>query len=196
MKIETLKNKEGKTIEGLISLTPNVYEDSRGFFYESWNESSFTNILNKLNQSKVKFVQDNHSFSKRGVIRGLHYQKAPKVQGKLVRCLSGEIFDVIVDLRKSSKTYLNWSSITLTGLNKKQLWIPEGFAHGFLTLSTFAEISYKVTNYWSSSFEETIKWDDQDINIIWPKISCKKIISEKDRLGKSISDLSQNQFFQ
>ena len=156
-------------------LVPKRYKDKRGFFYESYNNKNFQKILG----DKIKFVQDNHSKSKRCVIRGLHYQKAPYEQGKLVRVVSGEIFDVAVDLRKKSPTYGKWVGIKLSSKNMKQLWIPKGFAHGFQVISKEAEVLYKTTNYYAPKLQFTIRWDDEFLKIKWDK-NLNKILSSKD----------------
>ncbi|HCN8774753.1 TPA: dTDP-4-dehydrorhamnose 3,5-epimerase, partial [Escherichia coli] len=128
---------------------PTVYEDERGFFYESYNEKNFMETIG----ASIKFVQDNHSKSSKGVLRGLHFQKNPYEQGKLVRCIRGEVYDVAVDIRKDSPTFGQWFGVNLSDENKKQLWIPEGFAHGFITLSDVAEFVYKTTNYYAPASE-------------------------------------------
>ena len=185
MDFESLKNNKGIEILGPILISPKIYEDSRGFFYESWNKKSFSNLINK----KVDFVQDNHSKSVNGVLRGLHYQINPFAQAKLVRCVKGEIFDVIVDLRIKSETFGNWSGVMLSQSNFKQLWIPEGFAHGFLTISKLAEVVYKTTNYWNQNSERTILWNDKTISISWPLDLIKSklpALSEKDKNADSL----------
>ncbi len=164
MKLTTLKTTENIEIDGPLLITPNIFEDSRGFFYESWNKEEFF----KLTNMKVDFVQDNHSKSSNGVLRGLHYQLRPYPQAKLVRCIKGDIFDVIVDLRIKSKTFGKWSSAVLSQQNHNELWVPEGFAHGFLTTSDSAEVIYKTTNYWAKDFERSILWNDREISIKWP----------------------------
>ena len=158
-------------------LSPKLYSDNRGSFFESWNKK----ILNKLLNFDHEFVQDNHSISVRGTLRGLHYQY-PNPQGKLVRVISGEVFDVFVDLRKSSSTFGRWHGVNLSSDNMRQLWIPQGFAHGFLTLSSKAEVLYKTTDYWNKDNEKIISWNDKIISIDWPATK-KLIISEKDRNG-------------
>jgi dTDP-4-dehydrorhamnose 3,5-epimerase len=157
--------------------SPKTYSDNRGYFFESWNKKSF----NKLLDVNYDFVQDNHSISVEGTLRGLHYQ-FPNPQGKLVRVTSGEIFDVIVDIRESSSTFGQWRGVNLSSDNMKQIWIPPGFAHGFLTLSSKAEVLYKTTDYWHKENEKTIIWNDKDISIDWPATK-KVIISEKDQNG-------------
>lgn len=174
-------------IPDLTVLEPNVYEDNRGFFYESYNLSDFKKLL-KIDKS---FIQDNHSLSHNNVLRGLHYQII-KPQGKLVRVIKGEIYDVAVDLRKSSEYFGNWYGIYLSAENKKQLWIPEGFAHGFLVTSAIAEVVYKTTEYRYQEHERTILWNDPEIDIKWPKID-NLIISEKDKNAKY---LKENEIFE
>ena len=169
MKVTPLKIPDIKLIE------PDVFEDRRGFFYESFNQQKF----NKAIGYDINFVQDNHSKSSRGVLRGLHYQEVPFAQGKLIRVVAGEVFDVAVDIRKHSRTYGQWVSVILSAENKKQLWIPEGFAHGFLSLIDNVELLYKTTNYYSKNHEKTIRYDDSFFNIKWPAIK-NLIISEKD----------------
>lgn len=164
MDFEYLKTNENIEIKGPLLISPKKFKDSRGFFYESWNEETF----NKITNSKIKFVQDNHSKSKKGVLRGLHYQIKPYAQGKLVRCINGNIFDVIVDIRVESETFGKWVGITLSESNFKELWVPEGFAHGFLTISETAEVIYKTTNFWNKESERSILWNDKKISINWP----------------------------
>ena len=142
MDIKNLSSNKGNLIKEVLILKPNLFEDERGFFYESWNQEIFNNAVSE----EVKFVQDNHSSSDAGVLRGLHYQLKPKAQAKLVRCTKGEVFDVLVDIRKDSDTYGEWSGVVLNEQNKLQFWIPEGFAHGYLVLSKFSIVIYKCTN--------------------------------------------------
>ncbi|MEL0056138.1 MAG: dTDP-4-dehydrorhamnose 3,5-epimerase, partial [Methylophilaceae bacterium] len=158
------------------------FEDERGFFFEAFNQKKFNNLLGQ----DITFVQDNHSKSKQGVLRGLHYQKAPFAQAKLVRVTSGEIFDVAVDIRIDSPTYGQWSGEILSAQNKKQLWIPEGFAHGFLVLSDEAEVIYKTTQFYSKDHENCIAYNDKKINITWPSLAGQYILSPKDLEGGSI----------
>ena len=157
---------------------PQVFSDPRGFFYESFNQGVFESTIGR----PVRFVQDNHSRSLKGVLRGLHYQLPPHPQGKLVRCVVGEVFDVALDIRASSPTFGKWAGVILSGENKRQLWIPEGFAHAFLVLSESAEFLYKTTDYWCKELERTIAWDDGDIGIEWP---CLKgiVLSKEDMQG-------------
>lgn len=170
MKVTSLKIPDVKLIE------PDVFEDERGFLYESFNQKKFNEAIDQ----EIIFVQDNHSKSSKGVLRGLHYQDPPYAQGKLIRIVAGEVFDVAVDIRKGSPTYGQWLSETLSEGNKKQLWIPEGFAHGFLTLSGEAEFLYKTTNFYSKEHERTIHWKRNDFGIIWPDVTGEIITSNKD----------------
>ena len=142
-------NKE--KISGLLLIEPNIYHDERGFFLESWNKRNFENILNHDNQKNIEFVQENHSKSFQGVLRGLHFQREPYAQGKLVKCASGLIFDVVLDLRQDSKTFSKWAGVFLSSDNLNQLWIPKGFAHGFLSLTDNTILQYKVNNYWNKN---------------------------------------------
>ena len=191
MKISTLKTKENIEIVGPKLLIPTLFEDQRGFFFESWNKDFFERNINR----EVNFVQDNQSKSRHGVLRGLHYQLEPFSQGKLVRCLKGEIFDVIVDLRKNSKTFCHWTSVYLSSDNFKMLWIPNGFAHGFLTMSKYAEITYKTSNYWNKEFERSILWNDKQIEIEWPINDLNiqvPIVSKKDLMASSLDEAIKN----
>jgi dTDP-4-dehydrorhamnose 3,5-epimerase len=162
------------TIPDVLLIEPEVFGDDRGFFFESFNQKKFEEVIGY----KINFVQDNHSKSSKGVLRGLHYQLPPKAQGKLVRVIQGEVFDVVVDLRKSSPTFGKWVGEALSGDNKKQLWIPEGFAHGFVTLSDTAEFLYKTTDLYSQEYERAMLWNDESIGINWPDI--KVTLSQKD----------------
>jgi dTDP-4-dehydrorhamnose 3,5-epimerase len=155
-------------LQGPLLLTPQLFDDPRGFFYESWNARSWQQLLRAHGQQPVDFVQDNHSRSSRGVLRGLHYQLPPHAQAKLVRCVVGEIFDVAVDLRRSSRSFGQWVAARLSAENHQQLWLPEGFAHGFLTLSDHAEVLYKTTDFWSHACERSLRWDDPYLAIAWP----------------------------
>jgi len=165
-------------IPEVLIVEPKVFGDSRGFFFESFNQKIFNNIVG----SEIEFVQDNHSQSQKGVLRGLHYQDAPFAQGKLVRCIEGEVFDVAVDIRVDSPTFGRWVGVILSAENKRQLWIPEGFAHGFLTLSEKAQFVYKTTNYYHPESDRGIMWNDPSINIIWPTFDGELILSEKDKI--------------
>lgn len=170
-------------LPGVKLIEPVTFEDERGVFYESFNLERFRM---KSRLSTVDFVQDNHSVSKAGVLRGIHYQMDPMAQGKLVRVISGEVFDVAVDLRRESKFFGQYVSVILSADNRKQIWIPDGFGHAFLTLSDRAEVMYKTTNYYSSVHEVCIKWDDPDLAIEWPQLSQKIVLSEKDAQGLSL----------
>lgn len=169
-------------IPDVIVFEPKVFGDERGFFFESFNQRAFEEAVGK----QVSFVQDNHSKSAKNVLRGLHYQ-IQQPQGKLVRVVQGEVFDVAVDIRKSSPTFGQWVGEVLSAENKKQLWVPEGFAHGFLTLSDTAEFLYKTTNFYSPEFERSIRWNDETIGIDWGNI-VQPNVSAKDNVGKSISE--------
>ncbi len=169
----------------VLVIEPKVFGDDRGWFCESFNDKDFSAAVGR----SVRFVQDNHSFSKKGVLRGLHYQ-LEQTQGKLVRVCHGAVFDVVVDLRKSSTTFGHWAGIELSAENKKQLWIPPGFAHGFLVLSETAEFLYKTTDYWHAASEQCIVWDDSTLNINWPDIGVKPILNSKDATGLTFLDAS------
>ena len=164
-------------IEGLLILEPKVFGDHRGYFLESFNENIFSEIIGK----KITFVQDNESLSSKNVVRGLHFQKPPFAQGKLVRVVKGSVLDVAVDLRKKSPTFGKIFTIELSETNKRQFWIPEGFAHGFATLEDNTIFQYKCTSYYSPENEETISWNDPQLGIDWKII--QPIISEKDKKG-------------
>ncbi|MGY3944243.1 dTDP-4-dehydrorhamnose 3,5-epimerase [Aeromonas tecta] len=170
-------------IPDLFIIEPKVFGDERGFFFESFNQQQFESVIGRA----VTFVQDNHSKSSRGVLRGLHYQLPPHAQGKLVRCVTGEVFDVAVDIRKSSPTFGQWVGVNLSAENKRQFWIPEGFAHGFVTLSDTAEFLYKTTAYYSPQCEASIRWNDIDIAIEWP-LEFKPQLSSKDLQGVFLTD--------
>lgn len=166
------------TIPDVLILEPNVFGDDRGFFYESFNEKGFCEAIG----SDLKFVQDNHSSSLMNVLRGLHYQ-LKKPQGKLVRVISGAIYDVAVDIRQGSPSFGDYIGLELSAVNKRQIWIPEGFAHGFLAISERAEVLYKTTDYYAPEEERSIIWDDPTINIDWPLPSNQPILSVKDSNG-------------
>lgn len=169
-------------IQDLMLIEPKLFEDDRGFFFESFN----LNELRKAISLDISFVQDNHSKSFQGVLRGLHYQVPPYSQGKVVRVIKGEIFDVVVDLRKSSPTFGHHITQILSAKNKKQVWIPRGFAHGFLTLSKFAEVLYKTTDFYMPNYEECILWNDPVLKINWPE-KLHINLSEKDLKGKKFN---------
>ena len=170
------------TIPDVILIEPKVFGDERGFFFESFNQAQFEEAIGK----SVQFVQDNHSRSAKHVLRGLHYQ-IQQPQGKLVRVVQGEVFDVAVDLRKRSKTFGQWVGEILSAENKRQLWIPEGFAHGFVVLSDTAEFLYKTTDYYAPAHERCILWNDETLAIHWPA-GIQPILSAKDAQGKAFVD--------
>ncbi len=165
-------------IPEVLIIEPEIFMDTRGFFFESFNQRDF------FSGSGVKhyFVQDNHSLSSKGVLRGLHYQ-LEQTQGKLVRVVRGSVYDVTVDLRQSSKTFGKWVGVELSSESKRQLWVPPGFAHGFLTMSDQAEILYKTTNYWHPSSEKSLLWSDPILNIEWPQLGESPILNNKDSAG-------------
>ena len=173
MPAERLLTADGHAVQGPLLITPQVFGDERGFFFESWNELRFRNDLMDAGVPAaevecLQFRQDNHSRSSRGVLRGLHFQLLPEPQGKLVRCSVGRIFDVAVDLRSASPSYGRWVGVTLSAENHQQLWVPVGFAHGFLTLSDVAEVQYKASGFWNRDCERSLRWDDASISIQWP----------------------------
>jgi dTDP-4-dehydrorhamnose 3,5-epimerase len=168
------------SIPDLLLIEPKVFGDERGFFYESFNQKTFT----EKTGLEVQFVQDNHSRSVQHVLRGLHYQ-IQRPQGKLVRVTAGVVFDVVVDLRRSSVTFGQWEAITLSAKNKKMLWIPSGFAHGFVVLSESAEFLYKTTDYWFPEYERSILWNDSDLAIDWQLGGATPSLSAKDSAGVS-----------
>jgi len=176
MKIIDNKLEEIKIIE------PSVFGDERGFFMETWNQAKFEELVTG---QTTKFVQDNHSKSKKGILRGLHFQ-TKNTQGKLVMVISGEVFDVAVDIRKGSKTFGQWVGVFLSAENKRQLWVPEGFAHGFYVTTAEAEFVYKCTDYYNPSAEHSILWNDPKIGINWP-IDTPPILSEKDSVAKKLA---------
>lgn len=170
----------------VLIITPEIFRDSRGYFFESYNKKTFEKKI-----IKTQFVQDNQSHSKKGVLRGLHYQKKPHEQAKLVRVLKGEIFDVVVDVRKNSKKFGKWISVKLNSENKKQIWIPKGFAHGFVVTSQKADVLYKTNDIYSKDCEISIDPFDPFININWPK-NLKFNLSKKDNNAKSLKDIFHN----
>ncbi len=169
-------------IPDLLILEPKVFGDSRGFFFESFNQRVFRQLTGR----EDNFVQDNHSRSAKGVLRGLHYQ-IRQPQGKLVRAVAGEVFDVAVDIRRASPTFGKWFGLLLSAENKRMLWIPPGFAHGFVVLSDYAEFLYKTTDYWAPEHERCIIWNDDDLRIDWP-IDGKPLLSGKDSAGKAFRE--------
>ena len=193
MLAEVLTTAAGVPLQGPLLLTPRVFGDERGFFFESWNQQAFNAAA-----GDTAFVQDNHSRSSRGVLRGLHYQLPPHSQGKLVRCVLGEIFDVAVDIRRSSPTFGQWEGAHLSAANYQQLWVPAGFAHGFLTLSEHAEVLYKTTDFWSRECERAIRWDDPALAIAWPLealAGAEPQLSEKDGAAPLLAELSPADLF-
>ena len=178
MKVETTK------IEGLLILHPQVFGDDRGWFMESFNQQKFEAALKELNLPIPTFVQDNHSLSQKGVLRGLHFQKAPYAQGKLVRVVQGRVWDVAVDIRPESKTYGQWVGLELSAENKTMFWIPEGFAHGFIALENNTQFLYKTTNYYNKESESAIIWNDPTLAIEWPlELVGSVLVSEKDQVA-------------
>ena len=179
MQVDQLRSNQGQMIDGPLLITPPAFGDDRGWFYESWNQRKFDDAAGEA----VVFSQDNHSRSVQGVLRGLHYQLAPEPQAKLVRASLGSIFDVAVDIRQSSPTFGQWVGAELTAENKSQLWVPEGFAHGFLTLSDVAEVQYKARGFWNKNCERAIVWNDPEIAIAWPLARLERTdvsLSSKD----------------
>ena len=170
-------------LKGLLVIKPKVFEDERGYFFESYNYQLFKQAGLDFN-----FVQDNQSLSQKGVLRGLHFQNNPNAQGKLVRVISGSVFDVAVDIRKKSPTYGQWFGLELTEQNKWMMYIPEGFAHGFATLQDFTVFSYKCTNFYNKASEDCIFWNDSDLAINWPIEN--PILSDKDLLGKQMKNFN------
>jgi len=168
MKAERLSSPSGAVLQGPLLLTPRVFDDERGWFFESWNARTFAELLAADQQTPAPgFVQDNHSCSGRGVLRGLHYQLPPHAQGKLVRCVAGAIVDVAVDIRHGSATFGQWGRALLSAANRQQLWIPEGFAHGFLSLEGGTEVLYKTTDVWAPDCERSLRWNDPQLAIDW-----------------------------
>ena len=173
-------------IPDVLLIEPKVFGDDRGFFFESFNQKAF----NAASGLELEFVQDNHSRSAKNVLRGLHYQLAPKAQGKLVRAVAGEVFDVAVDIRRDSPTFGTWVGQRLSAENKRQMWIPPGLAHGFLVLSDSAEFLYKTTDYYAPELERCICWDDPFLAIQWP-LTAEPIMSAKDIQGKRFEDMDE-----
>lgn len=173
---------QSTALPDVLLFEPKIFGDARGFFFESFNARAFQVATGVA----PEFVQDNHSRSARGVLRGLHYQ-IQQTQGKLVRVVAGAVFDVAVDIRKSSPTFGKWLGVELSAENKKMLWVPPGFAHGFLVLSEDAEFLYKTTDYYAPQFERSIAWDDPDIGIQWPEVG-QVLLSAKDQAGLHLKD--------
>ncbi len=180
---------EKTKLDGLLVLHPQVFGDDRGWFMESFNKKAFEQILKERNLPIPQFVQDNHSCSQKNTLRGLHFQKAPYGQGKLVRVVQGKAWDVAVDIRPKSKTYGQWVGVELSGENSKQFWIPEGFAHGFVALEDNTQFLYKTTNYYNKESEGAIIWNDPDLKIEWPVDEDQVNLSEKDMLAGSFKAL-------
>lgn len=175
-------------IPDVLLITPKVFGDDRGFFMESWNQKAFDEAVGH----EIFFVQDNHSRSTRGVLRGLHYQEAPHAQGKLVRVSQGEVFDVAVDIREGSPTFGKHVSAVLSGDNKQMLWIPEGFAHGFLVLTDSADVHYKATDYYCQAAERGVFWSDPELGINWPISNASEaLLSAKDSLNEAFSEVAR-----
>jgi dTDP-4-dehydrorhamnose 3,5-epimerase len=175
-------------IPGLCVIEPVVFGDERGHFFESYNARALAE-----HGITATFVQDNQSRSRRGILRGLHYQVGGTTQDKLVRCIAGAIFDVAVDLRQGSPTFGRWFGVELTGENKKMLWVPKGFAHGFLTLSEQADVGYKVTDYWSKNDERGVRWDG--VGILWPDVGCRPELNARDAGFPAFSDIPTADLF-
>ena len=169
-------------LQGVLVIEPEIFSDARGYFLETYNASAFAEA-----GIREQFVQDNQSQSNKGVLRGLHYQK-PQAQGKLIRVLLGEIFDVVVDLRPESSTYGKWSGLNLSDVEQKMIWVPQGFAHGFYTLSEIANVAYKVTEFYAPQHDRVIIWNDPDLAIRWP-LQGEPILSEKDKAGHFFREL-------
>jgi dTDP-4-dehydrorhamnose 3,5-epimerase len=187
MQVEQLSTTNGQLMGGPLLITPKLFGDDRGFFYESWNQQRFDAAVG----AATSFAQDNHSRSSRGVLRGLHYQLEPEPQGKLVRCPVGAVFDVAVDLRRSSPTFGQWVGAELSADNQQQLWVPVGFGHGFLTLSEAAEVLYKASGYWSKTCERSLRWNDPELAIAWPLDrlnGSEPLLAEKDAAAPGFAD--------
>ena len=169
-------------LAGVLVIEPAVFGDARGAFFESWNRRAFSQLVGR----DVDFVQDNHSISARNVLRGLHYQLDPRAQGKLVRVVAGEVFDVAVDLRRSSPTFGRWTGERLSASNRRMMWIPEGFAHGFLVLSEIAEFLYKTSDYYAPEQERTLLWNDPAVGVQWPLVGAP-VLKPKDAAGTPLA---------
>ena len=169
-------------IEGVLIIEPKVFGDERGFFFESFNQRAFNEAVGQ----PVEFVQDNHSRSAKGVLRGLHFQRPPHAQGKLVRVTQGSVFDVAVDIRPDSATFGRWVGVELSGANHRQMWIPAGLAHGFLVTSDSADFLYKTTDYYRPESEGSVRWDDPDLAIAWPLDGITPALSAKDAAAPAL----------
>jgi dTDP-4-dehydrorhamnose 3,5-epimerase len=181
-------NAQRLDIDGLVVFEPRVFTDERGAFFESFNEAKFREATGFAGS----FVQDNHSISHKGVLRGLHYQLPPHAQGKLVRVVAGAVFDVAVDIREGSPTFGRWAGVQLTAANRKQFWIPAGFAHGFLALEDGTEFLYKTTDFWHAASERGIRWNDPDIGVEWPT-RAMPILHQRDAVADHLRDLITDQ---
>ncbi|GAB4090683.1 dTDP-4-dehydrorhamnose 3,5-epimerase family protein [Hydrogenophaga soli] len=178
-------------IPDVLILEPKVFGDARGFFFESFNQADF----HAATGLDVSFVQDNHSRSSKGVLRGLHYQLAPKAQGKLVRVVRGAVFDVAVDIRQASPTFGQWVGVELSEDDHRQFWIPPGFAHGFVTLTDTADFLYKTTEYYSPPYDRGIAWNDPAIGIQWPDVVAPSLLSAKDLSARRLADVPASELF-
>lgn len=178
-------------IPDVMLIEPRIFGDTRGFFFESFNQRAF----NQATGTEYQFVQDNHSRSTKGVLRGLHYQLAPHAQGKLVRCVNGAVFDVAVDIRRSSPTFGQWVGVELSEQNQRQLWVPPGFAHGFITLTDFADFLYKTTNYYAPTHDRGLAWNDPRIAIAWPDLGGAPQLSGKDAVAPELCAVDDADLF-
>lgn len=179
-----MKSTPQSRLPEVVLLEPVVLSDDRGFFVESWNRRLFA----EATDVDREFVQDNHSRSSGGVLRGIHYQLTPHAQGKLVRVTAGSVWDVAVDLRRSSPTFGAWVGVELSDTNWQQLWIPPGFGHGFAVLSDSADVQYKTTDYYVAELDRSLRWDDPELGVAWPKLRTAPILSEKDRAAPLLAD--------
>jgi dTDP-4-dehydrorhamnose 3,5-epimerase len=183
-------------LHGLLIIESKVFEDDRGWFTECFNEQRFyEGVANAGFTPPPRFVQDNHSMSMQGVLRGLHYQLPPHAQGKLVRVVAGSAYDVAVDIRKSSPTFGKWFGLELSAANQLQMWIPTGFAHGFLALHDRTQLLYKTTDYWARECEAAIHWSDPSLDIAWPDLPVRFRLAEKDAQAPSLASIRSNRFF-
>ena len=198
MNFEKVHSNQGECLRGLLKIYPKLFHDSRGFFQESWNKKNWDAALKAQNQLPKSFVQNNHSRSKKGTLRGLHYQLDPNPQGKLVSCINGKIYDVAVDLRRDSETFGSWAGLELSSENNIQFWIPSGFAHGFLTLSKQADVIYNVNEYWDKSSERSLNFNDKKLDIDWPidYLNDAEIeLSNKDKRAPFLDEISNEDLF-
>ena len=191
METKYLYSNKGIILDGPLLLRPNIFDDKRGYFLESWNQKLF----NKSVGQEVTFVQDNHSFSKKATIRGMHFQTKPYQQSKLLRCISGSIFDVIVDIRKLSKTFGQWSGVEMKPAEHYQLWVPVGFAHGFLALSDDTQVLYKVDQFRYQKHEYILNWSDESIGIKWPLMNESYNLSDKDKNSPTLAEINKDDLF-